>query len=165
MKVMLHRLYMLVPVFFWLIAACGENDSALASPDPRDVAKTILELHDLLGRQPEDRSEASREKEIPPAELEKLIVDYSSHDRFISDIYVGFTVGVLSRNQTRLFPLKKGKRAELAAGKATVHLDLIDGRWLINLGRTVPSQIKERAALEKKKFDDAKARANRDIIP
>ncbi len=138
-----------------LFGSCADKKDA----DPGDTVLRILDLHDLAGKQLEDRSKESRDKEVNREKLSALIADLDQHDPFIADIYLGFVLGVLSSHQTRLFVTTEGTRAEVMAGKAVIGMRLVDGTWRIVLGESVPAEIMERALPEKKTYEDAKARA------
>jgi hypothetical protein len=135
--------------------ACSEKKAS----NPGDTVLKLLDLHNLAGRQLEERTKESSGAEVDRAKLAALIVDLDEHDPFIADIYLGFVLGVLASNQARLFITVEGSGAKVAAGKAVVKMRLVDGNWKIVLGESVPQVIKERAFLEKKNYEEAKARA------
>jgi hypothetical protein len=133
--------------------------SAKKAPNPGDTVLKLLDLHDLAGKLPEERTKESSEAEVDRSKLAALIVDLDDHDPFIADIYVGFVLGVLASHQARLFVTVEGSRAEVAAGKAVVKMRFVDDNWKIVLGESVPREIKERAIVEKKNYEEAKAAA------
>ncbi|MCP4675721.1 MAG: hypothetical protein GY854_09490 [Deltaproteobacteria bacterium] len=142
-----------------LIAACKEGSKSAkeqTGPDPLATVRELLRLHDLVGRQPEERSDETKKKEVDRGTLGTLIADLDAEGKFISDVYVGFVVGALARNQGRLFVSRKGERAWVTAGTVKVVLKLKGGIWKIVLSETVPAEIKKRAALSKAQFDQAK---------
>ncbi len=152
--------------FCLLVVGCRTGSEPAAEelesgPDPLGTVRDLLRAHDLLGKQPEQRTEKSKEKEVDRRALGALIVDLSDQERFLADLYVGFVVGALARNQGRLFLSRKGARAEVSAGDAKIVLVLHNGRWKIVLAESVPKEIKKRAAEEKARFDDAKKRGAR----
>lgn len=139
------------------LAACGKGDAKAG--EPVDSVHRLLALHDLEGKALQDRSEESRDKEVERSALEALVLDLGDHDPFIADIYLGFVLGALAQNQDKLFVEKSGSEATVHAGRARVSMRLVDGGWKIVLAGSVPDEIKERAAVEKENFDEAKARA------
>lgn len=156
---MKHRMSLITAALFAasILACCCTQKEEQA--DPSKAIITLLDLHDLAGKQPDQRSPDSRRKEVDRSKLEPLIADLDAHDPFIADVYLGFVLGVLAHNQSRLYVERAGSEATVFAGKATVSMRLVDGRWKVVLGDSVPPEIKERAALEKKSFEEAKARA------
>ena len=138
------------------LSACGDDrPPEPQGPDPLDAVREILRLHDLEGRQPEERSPQAREREVDRAALSRLVADLDARDPFLSDLYVGFVVGALARHQTRLFVSRMGNRAEVSAGDARIVLVLDGGRWKILLGDSVPDEIERRAAQEKRRYEEA----------
>lgn len=139
------------------VASCrnGENDYGTPAPDPTSAVVELLVLHDMLGKQPEERTEQSRKKEVNREKLADLFTDMVGRDRFLTDLYVGFVAGAIARNQKRLSVRTNGDKAEIAAGKATIVMRLADGRWRISLDESVPEEIKKLAAAEKARFDNA----------
>ena len=139
-------------------AACtpnGDPVSAEIGPDPMTTVRELLQLHSLLGRQPEERSEKAKNKEISTASLEPLFVNLDTHDPFLRDLYIGFVVGALARNQGRLFVTKRDNRADVRAGKLTVKMVQAKDRYKIDLDKTIPPEIKKRAAEEKTRYHQA----------
>jgi len=94
---------------------------------------------------------------VPRAELRLLFTDLDKLDPFIGDLYVGFVVGALARYQSRLFEVRTGKTASFKAGQAVIVLEQGEGGWRISLDRSVPAPLKERAAAEKIRYENAKA--------
>ena len=141
-----------------LISCANERQKAPGpgSPDPLLTVETLLELHNLRGKQPEERSVEILRKQVAREDLEKLIVDFKKHDPFIGNLYVGFVVGALSRYQTRLHLTVKGKRAAVRAGKVQVVMRLVGDVWLVVLEDSVPFEIKARAREEKLRLLAAK---------
>jgi hypothetical protein len=135
-----------------LLFSCG-GDVDVASdpmaPDPLETVKGILALHDLLGKQPEERSAAARQRQVDGVALRRFVDDWDRQDSFVGNLYVGFVVGALSRYQTRLRVEVKGKRAEVAAGNVRVVMRLVDDAWRVVLESSVPEEIKARAKIEK----------------
>ena len=147
-----------LPAIFSTLALVGcFACSAQKAPSPGDTVLKLLDLHNLAGKLPGERTKENREVEVDRAKLAALIVDLDDHDPFIADIYVGFVLGVLASHQARLFVPVEGSRAEVAAGRASVKMRLVDGNWKIVLGESVPLEIKERAIVEKKNYEEAKA--------
>jgi len=139
------------------LAACREGGAK--ADEPVVAVHKLLALHDLEGKTPRERTEESRDREVERGTLREFIADMDDHDPFIADIYLGFVLGVLSSNQSKLFVEREGARATVHAGRARVAMRLVDGEWKIVLSESVPDEIKERSAVEKKNFDEAKARA------
>ncbi len=157
---MLSRHTKRLPAIFPVLALVGcFACSAENAPNPGDTVLKLLDLHNLAGKLPEERTKESSEAEVDRAKLAALIVDLDEHDSFIADIYVGFLLGVLASHQARLFVTVEGSHAEVTAGRAGVKMRLIDGNWKIVLGESVPREIKERAIVEKKNYEEAKAAA------
>ncbi len=144
-----------------LVAACKEGSKPAkeqTGPNPLATVRELLRLHDLVGRQPEERSDETKKKEVDRSSLGTLIADLDAEDRFISDVYVGFVIGALARNQGRLFVSRKGETAYVTAGTVKVVLRLQGGIWKIVLSETIPAEIKKQAALSKAQFEQAKKR-------
>ncbi len=149
-----------LPAIFSALALVGGFAcSTQKAPSPGDTVLKLLDLHNLAGKLPEERTKENREVEVDRAKLAVLILDLDEHDPFIADIYVGFVLGVLASHQARLFVTVEGSRAEVAAGRAGIKMRLVDGNWKIVLGESVPREIKERAIVEKKNYEEAKATA------
>ena len=147
-----------LPAIFSALALVGGfacSDEKASSPG--DTVLKLLDLHNLAGKLPEERTKESSEAEVDRAKLAALIMDLDEHDPFIADIYVGFVLGVLASHQARLFVTVEGSRAEVAAGRALVKMRLVDGNWKIVLGESVPREIKKRAFVEKRNYEEAKA--------
>jgi hypothetical protein len=157
-------LKMVAPIVgLMLVIGCQSGsppDFAEAVSSPLSTAKKLLELHELLGKNPTHRSEEAREREVDDAAMAQLFVDYKKFDPFLADLYVGFIVGALANNQKNMaVTQRRGGRATLSAGKLLVLFKLDGQDWKIILDRTVPDEIKKRAADEKRQFLEARARA------
>ena len=92
---MLSRHTRHLPAIFSVLAlfgcfACSEQKA----PSPGDTVLKLLDLHNLAGKLPGERTKENREVEVDRAKLAALIVDLDEHDPFIADIYVGFVLGV-----------------------------------------------------------------------
>ena len=138
-----------------LLAACTTDSKHVPGqhdPDPMTTVRELLRQHDLLGKQPEERSEESKNKEIPTASLAPLFLDLDNTDPFLRELYVGFVVGALARYQGRLFISKHRNRAEIRAGNLTVMMMLDGDRYKIDLKKTIPDAIKERAKKEYRRY-------------
>jgi hypothetical protein len=161
---MMKSLRFLLPPLIALMAACtGDPKQApdQHGPDPMITVHELLRLHDLLGKQPEERSQKTKTKEVPTASLKPLFVNLENSDPFLRQLYVGFVVGALARYQGRLFVSKHGNRAEVSAGKLKVAMKLKDGRYKIDLEKTIPEVIRQRAKIEKTRYQEAKKSAER----
>ncbi|MCP4599707.1 MAG: hypothetical protein GY847_04070 [Proteobacteria bacterium] len=144
---------------FLLAAACSNGSKPTpysSGPDPLATVRELLRLHDLLGKQPEDRSEETRNKEVERGALSPLFLDLDAQEPFLTNLYVGFVVGVLARNQGRLYISRRGHRVEVTAGNARIVLKLESDRFRIVLKESIPEAIKKRAAKEKARFEEAK---------
>jgi len=136
-------------------AACrGPDDEAQG---PRVAAERLLALHGLLGRQPEDLTQEERDAPVDRAAIAALVDDVAAYDEFTGDLYVGFVVGALARQQGRWTTLVDGARAQIAAGSARVFLVRAGGAWKVSLAASVPDEIKRKAAGEKLRYEAAKA--------
>jgi hypothetical protein len=153
------RLPLAVALTVLVAASACERDKDRTA-DPAGTASALLSLHDLAGRQPEERPKEILDREVDRAALRALVADLDEHDKFISDIYLGFVVGALARNQRGLFVTTRGDDAAIEAGKATIRLKLVGSSWKIILDASVPDEIKERAAAQKKSYEEARARAS-----
>lgn len=152
---MRYRTLNIAMVALWIggvtvFSACERTPTPMeaASPDPLTTVRELLRLHDLLGKQPEDRPSASRNRLVDWADLKLWIDDMDGHEPFLGNLYVGFVVGALARNQGRLFVTGTRNRVQVAAGRARVVLRLKGGRYKIVLAETIPKGIVERANLE-----------------
>ena len=135
-------------------ASCSPQGPHPAPDEERDPLATtskLLEAHGLVGRTPDQRSPAERDRPIDKALLRPLFSDLDDYEPFIADIYVGFVVGALAEHQKRLFVSRQGLRSRVSAGQLDVQLKLEEGRWRIILAETIPEVIKKRAAAEKQR--------------
>jgi hypothetical protein len=123
--------------------------------DPIATVHQLLRLHGLLGKQPEERSHKTKNREVSMASLTPLFVNLEKHDPFLRDLYVGFVVGALARYQGKLFISKHGNEAEVRAGNLTVTMKLKDGHYKVDLEKTIPAAIKQRANREKVRYAEA----------
>ncbi len=142
---------------FVLVMACTPNPgppAATQGPDPLTTVRELLQLHDLVGKQPEERSVKTRKQEVDPKALSQLFYDFEADDPFLRELYIGFVIGVLARNQGRLFVSTHGNRAEIAAGKAKVLLKRDQDRYRIVLKESIPKEIVKRAKQEQARFKE-----------
>jgi hypothetical protein len=146
---------------FLLALGCGDRGDPPPAPipDPLVTARELLALHDLLGRQPEDRSDEIKQGEVDRQTLAALVSDYHGRDPFVTDLYVGFVVGALARYQDTLVATAGSGRATVVAGRARIAMKLEGSKWRVVLEESVPREIKDRAAAEQRRFEEAKARA------
>jgi len=150
---------MLRVLFAALLAGCLAGcDKPAPDPDPLETVRALLVLHDLEGKQPEQRTDAERKKGIDRAKLAELVGDLDDFDVFIADLYTGFVAGGAARAQENLSVRKVAGHAEVRAGKLDIVLERRGERWVIDLGRTIPPEIKKRAAEEHERFTQARAR-------
>jgi hypothetical protein len=140
---------------------CAEepDPEAVAVPDPLQTARDLLALHDVLGRQPEERPDRAKQEPVDRRALAALISDLDGRDPFVTDLYVGFVVGALARYQKKLVATASAGRATVVAGRARVAMRLEGERWKVVLEESVPAEIKERAAAEKRRFEEARDRS------
>jgi len=122
-------------------------------PNPLHTLNKLLEHHDLLGKQPEERSERSKNNPVRRKDLEQLILDLDKFDDFLSNLYVGFIAGAVSRHQTRLYVSKIGNKAIVTAGSARIVLRLAEGAYRISLEESIPPEIAKRALSERAKIE------------
>jgi hypothetical protein len=159
----IRRAAALAAILCQVVTACGDeaapSPAAATVPDPLAAARALLVLHDTLGRQPDERSDESKAREIDRPALAALVADLEDRDPFVSDLYVGFVVGALAQFQDRLVATVSGDHATIIAGRARIALRLDGGRWRFVLDESVPREIKERAAEEKRRYDEARARS------
>lgn len=144
----------IMTIFFQLSSCTSTNPEQ--RPDPAAMINELLVLHHLKGRLPEDRTEQQKNTPVDPQTLNRFFLDTPKDDAFIRDLYIGFTLGALARNQNNLFVEKKGKRATVSAGNAKFQLVYELNQWRIDLERSIPDTIKEKAKQEKTKVDNAK---------
>ena len=145
--------------FSWFLLCCSSDNSVKSnprSPDPLRTVQALLELHDLLGKQPEERSQAARQRPVDEAALIELVHEFEKDDPFLANLYVGFVVGALARYQTRLRVNVKGNCAEIRAGDLQVVLKLVGDVWRVDLEKSVPEEIKVRAKMEKLRLSRAR---------
>jgi hypothetical protein len=141
--------------------ACGDQSQTevSATPDPLETARELLALHDLKGARPGDRTAEVKDKQVDRAAVAALVADFEGRDPFVTDLYVGFVVGALAQFQDRLIATARTGRATVVAGRARIAMKLDSGKWRIVLEESVPDEIKQRAAAEKQRFDEAQARS------
>jgi hypothetical protein len=145
------------------VVACmdAKQTSDPTDPDPTITVNELLRLHGLLGKQPEGRSHKTKNTEIDMASLEPLFVNLEKHDPFLRDVYVGFVVGALARYQGKLFVSKHENEANVRAGNLTVRMKLENDCYKIDLEKTVPTVIKQRAAEERARYAQSPTGAKR----
>lgn len=149
-----HMASVSIVLSFALGCAPGENTAPRDhGPNPIHTLNKLLEHHDLLGKQPEERSERAKNKPVHRKELEPLVLDLDKFDDFLSNLYVGFIAGVVARHQTRLYVSKVGNKAIVTAGKARIVLQLVDDAYRISLEESIPSEIAKKALLERAKIE------------
>jgi hypothetical protein len=115
-----------------------------------ETIDALLELHGLRGIMPEERPREVRDRAVDESALKKLFWDYGSEDPFLTNLYVGFVVGALARNQHALAMTQRGQRATVYAGGLAVHMsyNTRSHKWQIMLDRTIPANVKKRALAE-----------------
>jgi hypothetical protein len=143
-------------VLILLIIVSALSCSSEPAASPRQVAEKLLALHGLLGKQPEQRSKAAKNSEVDRDELDKYFIDLEKYDKFTGDIYVGVIVGGLAREQGGLREKITGRKAVIKAGEGIIYFELTGKNWKINLDKTIPDPIKERAKQEKQRYDAAR---------
>lgn len=143
----------IIGIFAVLMTACNEKPPMT----PAETALRLLALHGLLGKTPSERSAEEKNTLVDPAELKALFVDLNQYDKFTGELFTGVIIGALANHQSNLQETRHGTTAEVTAGKANIYLDLVDNIWKINLNKTIPAEMKERAQKEKKRYDAAKA--------
>jgi len=157
---MTHLVVTAVVLLSFVICSCNKTEKKSA-PDPILTVQLLLDLYNLKGKKPDDRTEHQKKKDIDKAALAKLILDTDAEDEFITDIYIGFILGSLAQNQERLFVTRQGKTAKIAAGRTKVILNLKNNAWKINLAASVPPEFKQKAFAEKIRYKNAKAHTPR----
>jgi len=152
------RLWIVVGLLF--VWGCGDDKKKepVEVPDPLETARDLLALHDVLGKRPDERPDEAKAQDVDRQALAALIDDLEGRDPFITDLYVGFVVGALARYQDKLVATANAGRATVVAGRARIAMKLEGEGWKIVLEESVPAEIVERAAAEKRRFDEAKAR-------
>jgi hypothetical protein len=143
-------------------AACSPEKEPAGKPDepdPRQTAERLLEMHELVGKHPEQRSEKSRSEPVPEERLRTVIADLDARDPFLSELYTGFVVGALARAQEELFVERRGAHAVVWAGRARIVMQRRNDRWKVVLDKSVPEAVKRRAAEEKRRFEQKKSDA------
>lgn len=145
----------------WLIAlfvlpACAKKAPLEETgPDPLVTVESLLKLHDVWRKQPEERTRESRQRPVDKGALRELVYELEKEDPFFANLYVGFVVGALARYQTRLGVIVRGDRAEVQAGALQVVMRRVDRSWRVDLERTIPEPIKARARAEKRRMAGA----------
>ena len=157
---MTHLVVTVVVLLSFVICSCNKTEKK-SSSDPVLTVQHLLDLYNLKGKKPDDRTERQKKKDIDKADLDKLILDIDVEDKFITDIYIGFVLGSLAQNQERLFVTRQGKTAKIAAGRTKIILNLKNNVWKINLAASIPPEFKQRALAEKIRYKNAKAHAPR----
>ncbi|MBN2804011.1 MAG: hypothetical protein JXR91_13035 [Deltaproteobacteria bacterium] len=142
--------YFLITVTIFMFACNRTPDS------PVKVSEKLLVLHDLLGKTPKERSKEAKNSEVDRDELENFFVDLDRFDKFTADIYVGIIVSALAQKQKELQEKISGKEALVRVGEGTIYFKLVQNRWKIDLEKTVPKKMKERAKIEKDRYESAK---------
>lgn len=130
---------------------CSEQD-AIEPRTPLSTVKDLLSLHGMLGRQSHERDAKARDNPIAAERLTDLFTDYGTRERFIDDLYVGFVVGALSKFQDELVVTNNGAQTIVAAGRVRIVLKVSERGYRIDLGASVPGEIKTRAATEYRRF-------------
>ena len=135
----------------------AEGDDVGAATGPRATAESLLALHGLRGRQPEDLTRDEKNAPVDRAAIAALVADVAAYDEFTGDLYVGFVVGALAKHQGRWTTAMDGAQALIAAGDARILFVRSGGKWKVDLAASVPDEIKKRAAEEKQRYEAAKA--------
>ncbi len=143
---------LLLALIIILISACNTDIPV----SPKETAFKLLALHDLLGKKPGQRSKNAKNNEVDRDKLQLFFVDLDKYDKFTGDIYVGIVVGALAQKQRELKEQISGDSAKIRAGAGVIYLKKHDGRWKINLDKTIPVKMKKNARLEKERYDAAK---------
>ncbi|MDJ0762571.1 MAG: hypothetical protein QNJ97_06235 [Myxococcota bacterium] len=139
------RLVLISAMFF--LSCCDRSaDKKTSGPSPLATLRELMRLHDLEGRQPEDRPAATRKKQVDQKALAALFLDFERQDGFLADLYVGFIVGAVARHQAHLKVRTIGNRADVTAGNVRVRLRWSGERWQIAIAESIPDEIKQRAA-------------------
>jgi hypothetical protein len=157
---MIARIPAIAAALFAIAAAgaCRDRaDDGAGTAGPRAAAERLLALHGLLGRQPGELTQEERDAPVDREAIEGLVADVGAYDGFTGDLYVGFVVGALARQQGRWTTAMDGARALVAAGEARILFVRRDGAWKVDLGASVPDVVKRRAADEKRRYEAAKA--------
>jgi len=157
---MIARAFAIAAAFLAIAAtgACRDRaDDGAGAAGPRATAERLLELHGLLGRQPEELTPEQKGATVDRAAVAGLVADLGAYDEFTGDLYVGFVVGALAEQQGRWTTAMDGARALIAAGNARILFVRRNGAWKVDLAASVPDVIKERAAEEKIRYEAAKA--------
>ena len=136
-----------------LMVSCGGDKDQDKTDGPLKTAKELLQLHGLLGVQPEQRSEELRKREVDPKALEDLVADLDGQEKFLTDLYIGFVLGALARNQDTLSVSVGSSRARIMAGNLKIWFVMKNGRWKVSLSETVPNEVKKRALEEKAQLE------------
>jgi hypothetical protein len=139
------------------VVAAAACKGAEGAQGPRAAAERLLQLHGLLGRQPEELTQAEKDAPVDRKAVAGLVDDVGAYDEFISDLYVGFVVGALAKHQGRWTTAMDGAQAIIAAGGARILFVRKDGAWKVSLAASVPDEIRKRAAEEKRRYEAAKA--------
>lgn len=142
-----------VLVILCAFGACTEPVRDAKREEPLAVVRKLLEHHGLLGKKPEDRTLRQRETPVSRSLIEPLFADLGNDDAFLEEVYIGFVVGALTRNQDNLAVEVKGNRARILAGSAAVVLVQNEGRFRIVLAESVPEEVKIRAKREKERLE------------
>lgn len=135
------------------IAACNNTPPMT----PAETSIQLLSMHGLLGRSPGERSQSAKETLVSKQDLNEIFLDLDHYDKFTGELYTGVVIGALARHQSRLLESKNKTTASITAGHALIHFDLVDNTWKINLDKTIPKEMKQKARAEKKRYEAAKA--------
>ncbi len=140
---------MFIRLILLLIAAtitnCSFTKTEGSVSEPLFTVEQILKLHGMHGRSAEQRPQDVRNSPIDREKLASLFIGYEKEDPFLADLYVGFVAGALAASQKNLEVFETGKKAEIKAGRLTVHMYLKNGTWKVSLAETVPNEIKIKA--------------------
>ena len=124
---------------------------------PAETALKLLSLHGLLGKSPSERTARDKKTLVSHEEMASLFVDLGNYDKFTGELYTGVVIGALANNQSQLQETQRINTAEITAGRAIIHFDLVNNIWKINLEKTIPEDMKARAKLEKQRYDAARS--------
>jgi hypothetical protein len=142
-------------ILMLLAASIACNDRPPMTP--AETTLHLLAVHGLLGKSPGDRSDKDKNTLVDADDLNELFVDLADYDKFTGELYTGVILGALAANQSKLEESRTEKSAQVTAGRMVIHLDLVNNLWKISLGKTIPDKLKERAIIEKQRYDAAKA--------
>lgn len=128
-------------VLLFAAAACSSPDPRLATP--QDTVATLLEATHLRGATATTPAYAASQRPAPDFDVVAACFWDIDRDDPASRAMADFTAGMLAAGQRGLIYRIGQRHAIVRTGNRDVHLRRVREGWVIDLGETVPDEIRE----------------------